>query len=93
MSQVLSVTQLLHNFADYLNRVAYRGESFVLTRGRKPVAELGPVAVSRYLSELPEIVRSLPRLSPEEAEGFAEDLAALQGRLREAGAPQDPWVS
>lgn len=43
MGQTLSVTEAARHFAEYINRVAYRGESFVLVRGNKPVAELRPL--------------------------------------------------
>lgn len=43
MGRRLVVSEAVRNFADYINRVAYRGESFTLVRGNKPVAELAPV--------------------------------------------------
>ncbi len=39
MSDV-TVTQVARNFAEYVNRVAYRRESFTLVRVKKPIAEL-----------------------------------------------------
>jgi antitoxin (DNA-binding transcriptional repressor) of toxin-antitoxin stability system len=50
-----SVTEVARNFADYINRVVYRGERFVLVRGNKPVAELGPLPVGKRLAELYQI--------------------------------------
>ena len=44
MSQTLSVTEVARHFAEYINRVAYRGECFVLMRGNKPIAELRPLS-------------------------------------------------
>lgn len=38
MVQTLSVTEVARHFAEYIDRVSYRGESFVLARGNKPVA-------------------------------------------------------
>ncbi len=88
-----TVTDVLRNFSDYVNRVAYRGERFVLTRGGKEVAELVPsVPAGSRLADLPEILRSLPQLDVDDAEAFARDLDAV----REAGnadAPTDPWAS
>ena len=87
-----TVTEVARNFADYVNRVTYRGESFVLTRGSKPVAELRPVRSGGRLSELPALIASLPRLSPEEAEAFEKDLEDARAELR--ALPQhDPWES
>ena len=89
MSDV-TVTQVARNFAEYVNRVAYRRESFTLLRGKKPLAELRPLPAGARLSELPGILASLPRLSVGEAADFADDLAAARDELGEAG---DVWQS
>jgi antitoxin (DNA-binding transcriptional repressor) of toxin-antitoxin stability system len=89
MSDV-TVTQVARNFAEYVNRVAYRRESFTLVRGKKPLAELRPLPAGARLSELPGLLASLPRLTSAEADQFAEDLAAAQGELGEA---RDAWQS
>jgi antitoxin (DNA-binding transcriptional repressor) of toxin-antitoxin stability system len=60
MSQTLSVTEVARHFAEYINRVAYRGECFVLMRGNKPIAELRPLPVGKRLAELPAVLASLP---------------------------------
>jgi hypothetical protein len=39
----VTVTQVARNFAEYVNRVAYRRESFTLVRGKKRLAELRDV--------------------------------------------------
>jgi antitoxin (DNA-binding transcriptional repressor) of toxin-antitoxin stability system len=88
----VTVTQVARNFADYINRVAYRHESFTLVRGHRPLAELRPLPGGARLSELPALLASLPRLSPAETEDFAEDLRAAQAEL--AGADvRDAWQS
>lgn len=87
-----TVTDVIRNFADYINRVAYRGERFVLIRGGRPVAELGPVPVGTRLGELPELLASLPRLKPSDAEAFSADLDAARAELL-AGEVRDPWGS
>ncbi len=89
MSDV-TVTQMARNFADYVNRVAYRRESFTLLRGKKPVAELRPLPAGARLSELPSLIASLPRLSVADAGAFADDLAAFQVEL---GEVHDAWQS
>jgi antitoxin (DNA-binding transcriptional repressor) of toxin-antitoxin stability system len=43
MAQTLSVTEAARHFAEYINRVVYRSEAFVLVRGNKPIAELRPL--------------------------------------------------
>jgi antitoxin (DNA-binding transcriptional repressor) of toxin-antitoxin stability system len=87
-----SVTDVLRNFSDYINRVAYRGEGFVLIRGGKAVAELSPVPAGTRLADFPALLESLPHLPDEDLDAFASDL----DRGRKEGGPQDdgnPWES
>jgi antitoxin (DNA-binding transcriptional repressor) of toxin-antitoxin stability system len=92
MPQTLSVTEIARHFAEYINRVAYRGECFVLVRGNKPIAELRPLPTGKRLAELPTLLASLPHLSETEAVQFAADLTAAQEALARAEA-HDPWQS
>ena len=92
MAQTLSVTEMARHFAEYINRVAYRGESFVLVRGNKPMAELRPLPVGKRLAELPALLASLPHLSSEEATQFADDIAAAREALARAEV-RNPWES
>jgi antitoxin (DNA-binding transcriptional repressor) of toxin-antitoxin stability system len=92
MPTTKSVTDVARNFAEYINRVALRGERFVLTRGKKPVAELRPLPIGKRLAELPELLESLPRLGEADAEAFAEDLASARRDLAEQPL-RDPWAS
>jgi antitoxin (DNA-binding transcriptional repressor) of toxin-antitoxin stability system len=87
-----SVTEVARHFADYINRVAFRGERFTLMRGNKPVAELRPVPAGRRLGELPDLLASLPRLSPEDTAAFGDDLEAARRELAEVPL-RDPWAS
>ncbi|HEX8905543.1 MAG TPA: type II toxin-antitoxin system Phd/YefM family antitoxin [Longimicrobiaceae bacterium] len=90
MNRTASVTDVARNFSEYINRVAHRGERFVLMRGGKAVAELRPVPVGRRLSDLPEIFASLPHLGPEDAEAFGHDIDAARDELN-AIPVRDPW--
>ena len=80
MSQMLSVTEAARHFSAYINRVACRGECFVLVRGNKPVAEL------------PALLASLPHLTPDEAKQFADDLRTARAELARVEV-RDPWPS
>ena len=92
MTRTVSVTELLRNFSDLLDRVVYVGEHLVLTRGNKVVAELRPMPVGRRLGDLPEVLASLPRLAPGDAEVFARDIE--EGRTELASEEvRDPWES
>lgn len=92
MARAASVTDVARNFSEYINRVAHRGERFVLTRGGRAVAELRPVPSGRRLSELPEVFASLPRLGADEAEAFGRDIDAARDEL-DAVPVRDPWES
>lgn len=92
MPETLTVTEVVRHFTEYVNRVVYRRESFVLMRGNKPIAELRPVPSGRRLAELPSLIASLPRLSVAEAGEFAADLDAARDEL--AGTEvRDQWES
>ena len=66
----VTVTELARHFAEYVNRVAYRRESFTLVRGKRPLAELRPLPVGVRVSELPTLIASLPRILAELSAGM-----------------------
>lgn len=90
MPKTLTVTEMSRKFAEYINRVAYRGESFVLTRGNKPVAEIRPPSQGRKLSDLPVVFASLPHLDPADVEQFAKDIEDARNELNSLPL-HDPW--
>ena len=92
MASELSVTELARNFSDFVDRVHHRGESFVVTRGKRPVAELRPVPTGRRLADLPALLASLPRLSPQDCDDWEADLDAARRQLAEVEMA-DPWRS
>jgi antitoxin (DNA-binding transcriptional repressor) of toxin-antitoxin stability system len=92
MRRTVSVTEAARHFADYINRVAYKGESFTLMRGKKPVAELTPSPRGRRLGELPAMFASLPHLDPGDADAFAADIEAARAELARHPV-RDPWES
>jgi len=88
-----TVHEVARNFSAYVDRVAHRGERFVLMEGKRPVAELCPVAPEGLrLRDLPDLLASLPRLSPEELADFEADLTAIRHEA-DPIAPRDPWES
>ncbi len=92
MRTQLTVTEVVRNFAEYVNRVVYRRESFVLLRGNRPVAELRPLPAGTRLGDLPGLLASLPRLSPGEAEELAADVDSARKDLAQREVA-DPWQS
>lgn len=89
----LTVTEAVRNFSEILGRVRFKGERFVLLKGGKPVAELGPTnaAAPLRLRELPAILEALPHLDSEDADRFARDLDA--GRTAVGPVPAPLWES
>jgi len=92
MSATLTVTEVARHFAEYVNRVTYRRESFVLVRGNKEVAELRPLPTGRRLSELPALFASLPHLTADEAASFGDDLESARAELASLEV-RDAWGS
>lgn len=87
-----TVTEVARNFADYINRVAFRGERFTLMRGNRPVAELQPVPAGGRLGDLPGLLATLPRLSEQEACELAEDMELARTELNSKPL-RDSWES
>ena len=92
MTEQLTVTEVVRHFADYVNRVAYRRESFVLVRGNKPLAELRPLPSGKKLGDLPGLFAALPHMSADEAGSFAEDLDSARDDLNHVEV-RDAWES
>lgn len=74
MKTEITATQAARNLAEYLNRVAYRGERFLIRRGNKPIAELVPASQGKTGAELADAWQNMEHLTPEEAEAFARDV-------------------
>jgi antitoxin (DNA-binding transcriptional repressor) of toxin-antitoxin stability system len=92
MKPVITVTDAVRNFADFINRVVYRREEFVLERGGRRVAQLVPVPEGRRLGELPDILETIPRLEAEDAEAFARELDLARDELPRISG-EGPWGS
>ena len=92
MSSHLTVSEATRNFSEYIDRVVRRGEHFVLVQDREAVAELRPVTPGRRLRDLPELLASLPHLSPEDLASFEADLEEARNELGQIPI-QTPWES
>jgi antitoxin (DNA-binding transcriptional repressor) of toxin-antitoxin stability system len=92
MSTKLSVTEVVRHFSEYINRITYKGEYFLLFRGKKTVAELRPAPRGKNLGELPELLKSLPHLSKMEADEFAADISKARLLISKEKL-RDPWES
>lgn len=88
----LTVTETVRNFSEYINRIAYKRESFILVKGKKPVAELKPLPTGRILADLPDIMASLPSLSKSDADAFSKDIMKSR-KSQQKMETRDPWDS
>lgn len=82
----ITATDAARSLSDLLNRVRYRGESFVVERGGEPVGRIVPVGPPRCtVADLVRALRSAPRPDAGYLAGV-EALAADQPKL-----PTGPW--
>ncbi len=85
----ISATEASRNFSDILNRAQYRGESFEVMRAGEVVARIEPVHRKRLtVGEFRELWKSWPRLDPEDAAQFEEDLKEIRAS---APSPATKW--
>ncbi len=87
MATRITSTELDRGLADILNRVAYRGESFIIERGGRELARLEPVGpkLGVTFEEIAERLRGL-----EIPEGFADDLEAVRAEEPRLELPEWP---
>lgn len=86
MERTVSATEAARQFSDLLNRVRYRGDTFVIERGGEPVGRLSPAAPARCtLAEFVGFLRSGPKADP----GYWDTVAAIT--KRQPKLPKSPW--
>jgi antitoxin (DNA-binding transcriptional repressor) of toxin-antitoxin stability system len=88
MATKITATELARNLSDILNRVRYKGESFVVIRGGESVAVLEPPLSVRLFTVADLKERFGERTIPE---GIAEAIEEGRKALREI--PDSPWPS
>jgi antitoxin (DNA-binding transcriptional repressor) of toxin-antitoxin stability system len=81
MATKITATELSRNLSDILNRVAYRGEEFVVERNGETVATLRPpLGKGVTVRELVRRLRELPRPDDKFADDL-EEIHAAQGEM------------
>jgi prevent-host-death family protein len=86
MESNISATEASRHFSDILNRVAYRGEEFVVERGGEAVCRIVPARPARLtLNELSLLLDTIPK--PDAA--FWDELEALS--KRQPKVPESAW--
>jgi antitoxin (DNA-binding transcriptional repressor) of toxin-antitoxin stability system len=76
MEKSVTATEAVRDFSGILNLVRFKGDTYIVKRGGKPVARIAPFEepkVGRTLKELGALLDGLPKLG-EELNCFEEDL-------------------
>ena len=82
----VTATEAARTFADLVNRVRYRGESFVVERAGEPVCRISPAAAPRRtLADLVRVLQTLPKPDRE----YLDEVARTQ--KRQPRLPKNPW--
>src|ERR671922_1278841 len=69
----ISATAAARSFSELLDRISYRGESFVIERGGEPVCEMTHVKPVRFSgADLLSLLNSLPKPDSEYWDALAE---------------------
>ena len=85
-SRVISATEAARAFSELLDRVCYRGESFVIERSGEPVCEMSRVKPPRFTgADFLTLLHSLPKPDP----GFWD--AVKDATRQEPTVPESPW--
>ena len=82
MKRTVRATELVRNFSEILSTIKYQGRDYIVMKGGKPVAHIGPLEPDRgasTLGELLDLLKKLPRLG-EEGKRFEADLRAIRRR-------------
>jgi hypothetical protein len=82
----ISATAAARSFFALMNRVCYRGESFIVERGGKPIGEILPASPPKFSgAQLIDLLRSLPQ-PDEKYLAAVEDLTTTQSLVTKS-----PW--
>ncbi|HXN87405.1 MAG TPA: hypothetical protein VN867_15130 [Candidatus Binataceae bacterium] len=86
MKTRVTATEAARKFSEILNRVAYKGETFVVERGGRPVCEIAPAHTKKFTaSDFAEMIKSAPRPDDEYFDAVEEVI-----KNRQPVAPS-PW--
>ena len=84
----ISATEAARTFSELMNRAHYRGDSFVVERGGKPVCEILPARPPKFSGgDLVQLLRALPKPDKEYLSAL-EDLIANQPMVAESKWPR-----
>ena len=93
MHKTILATDAARRFSELLSAVKFRAERYVILRGGKPVAAIGPVEGAPHgatLADLATLLRQLPSLGDDRVR-FRQDLKKL--RTKQPAPPRrSPWA-
>jgi prevent-host-death family protein len=82
----ISATEASRSFSRVLDQAEHGGESFIIERNGRPVAELRPAPKASTVGDLIEFLRDVPLPDPD----FRDDLLQIIDQSsRDVG--RDPW--
>ena len=88
METKITATELARNLSDILNRVRYKGESFLVLRGGETIAELIPTETKRStLADLVDLLETGPKPDPE----FWDDVEEAHRLMNQPLPPPPSW--
>lgn len=78
---VVSATEAARNFSELINRVCYKGDTYIVERGGKPMCEITPVEVRRCTGA--DLLAAISRLArpPEEFLAAVEEVTRRQASI------------
>lgn len=92
LAHKINVTEAVRKFSEIVNRIYYKGDRYTLTRGNKAVVSMEPVLpITPFkISELANLLSTLPSLSKKENLNFEND---IKKGLKTLKPPQTEWDS
>lgn len=85
METRISATAAARSFSELMNRVHYRGESFIVERSGKPICEIRPARPAKFTgAQLAELLKTLPKPDEEYFE-IVEELIEHQPPVAASG--------
>jgi prevent-host-death family protein len=87
MESHISATAAARSLSELLNRVRYRGESFVVERGGEPVCRIVPARPARCT--VADLVRAL-KAAPSPDADYLDAVEAVT--KKQPKVPRDPWA-
>ena len=87
MQTVLTISEAANNLESIVSRVTALGETVILTQNGTAIARIVPPLVHSTGFDLALALESAPRLEPEEANAFADDIETARAKMNGSVLP------